>query len=558
MPPAASSKSATPVTHPSPSSTTPSTQQPSTLSPTLTPQINYHYEKNNAYGGILSDKEQLVKSGQRLSPQDTMQAIATMGRTHKSNFSVASLLGAHPDSNNPKLGSKPHLPDPGSRTSSEGVLAGRLNSTQGPHALLSVGGHGGAGVGLGKLKTLEPSGPTVGLRNSPSSISLKLKMPKFRSFGRSRISQNARPSTSPGPQSPLSIGSPVLDARTRLSDDTLALGAMEFENNGPLSSYLTPNQPPKSEEGTSATWSSPPFSSASSISQDGSMPETPNTRRSGLFRPGSPGLSEFAASHQDELNLKYNAFLCDDVPSSVIRSAEFLKSRARSFPTITQDDMSLNSQSLAQKRKSLNRTGRRASISTSSTLLSSPIPSHCPDSSSRSDGSNNHSRRSLIENAATPTDFGYTRGEEPVSPWSPLSSRSVEDDTASTPTAVSHPDTPLTSSMDKDPAHLSSQSKPDSRSASRANSSGATPRNSTPENPSRSEGSRQRTKVSPAQEAQWRKDEVAITRGILEAHDGEACVIRFEPKQGWMGYWNRSNMEDVIYELRDLRLPKLQ
>jgi len=66
----------------------------------------------------------------------------------------------------------------------------------------------------------------------------------------------------------------------------------------------------------------------------------------------------------------------------------------------------------------------------------------------------------------------------------------------------------------------------------------------------------QKEKISPAQLALWEKDRERITRDMLEVYEGEACLIRFEPKQGWIGFWNRSNIEKVIEGLRELRSPK--
>ncbi len=63
-------------------------------------------------------------------------------------------------------------------------------------------------------------------------------------------------------------------------------------------------------------------------------------------------------------------------------------------------------------------------------------------------------------------------------------------------------------------------------------------------------------KISPAQLALGEKDRERITRDMVEAYEGEACLIRFEPKQGWIGFWNRSDIDRVIDGLRELRSPK--
>lgn len=80
---------------------------------------------------------------------------------------------------------------------------------------------------------------------------------------------------------------------------------------------------------------------------------------------------------------------------------------------------------------------------------------------------------------------------------------------------------------------------------------------STPDASSRRTGSsHNNTKVTPAQLAKWEEDRKTVTRDIMELHAGEACVIRYEAKQGWMGVWSRPNIKDVIEGLRDLRSPK--
>lgn len=68
--------------------------------------------------------------------------------------------------------------------------------------------------------------------------------------------------------------------------------------------------------------------------------------------------------------------------------------------------------------------------------------------------------------------------------------------------------------------------------------------------------SKKREKISPAQQALWEQDRERITRDMMDAYDGEAVLIRFEPKQGWIGFWNRGDIDRVIEGLRDLRSPK--
>jgi len=63
-------------------------------------------------------------------------------------------------------------------------------------------------------------------------------------------------------------------------------------------------------------------------------------------------------------------------------------------------------------------------------------------------------------------------------------------------------------------------------------------------------------KISPAQLALWEQDRERITRDMMEVYEGEACLIRFEPKQGWIGFWNRGDIDRVIEGLRELRSPK--
>ncbi|EKM76675.1 hypothetical protein AGABI1DRAFT_108553 [Agaricus bisporus var. burnettii JB137-S8] len=66
-----------------------------------------------------------------------------------------------------------------------------------------------------------------------------------------------------------------------------------------------------------------------------------------------------------------------------------------------------------------------------------------------------------------------------------------------------------------------------------------------------------RKKHTATQMAQWRA-EAEYHKGRIQEELGgkEICLIRYEPKQGWLGFWNRENVLDIIADLRDLRSPK--
>jgi len=154
-------------------------------------------------------------------------------------------------------------------------------------------------------------------------------------------------------------------------------------------------------------------------------------------------------------------------------------------------------------------------------------------------------------------------GQEPPTPRLPpiSSSHPHEDDVGvPTPIATTNHDMPFSTFIIPSSQHPNNptHSNPHSRSVSRTGSSemGGS-RASSDTGHSRSGGIfSQKEKISPAQLALWEKDRERITRDMLEVYEGEACLIRFEPKQGWIGFWNRSNIEKVIEGLRELRSPK--
>lgn len=519
--------------------------------------------------------------------QETLQASATVGRTHKSHFSVTSLLGTQQSpGGRDRFSSKTGQSDP-MASPRPGSIRGSFGSQE-PRTIPLAGASGA--LTLPKRHALEAPDPKEELRNSSSSISLKLKMPKFKSIGRPKTADRGEtrsPISSPRPQSPLLLGPPVVGLRPGLSNDTFALGALQFNTPSPRSSYLIPNELPSSDGDRTPTSSSLPLSAASTmimLAHEDSMPPTPNTLRSGIFRPGSPSISEPLPSQRDEANLKHTAFLCDGVPSAVIRSAEFLKSRIRPFPTITQDDMSLDLQTLAEKRKSLNRISRRASVSSTSMLSSPSSPPSKPLSSSFHVDGDDNNHRCPAQSSNALTEAGCTQ-DEATSPLSPLTFERVpsphlnpntipssepatprtsstpshhdDNDSVHTPTAATHPDMPFSSIVDT-PSSSSCHTTTSNHShpASQTTSLKGGSRGATPEAPLQSYAPRSGADFSVAHVEKWEEERERVTRDITVLYAGEACIIRYEPKQRWLGVWNRSNIKDVIEGLRELRSPK--
>jgi hypothetical protein len=129
------------------------------------------------------------------------------------------------------------------------------------------------------------------------------------------------------------------------------------------------------------------------------------------------------------------------------------------------------------------------------------------------------------------------------------SKQNVEDDKTPTPTAFTPPDMPFNTLMDTEPPYRRfSQPSPASNSTTRVTTSESSSRDETirPVLP----------KPTPAQLAKWKKEEEIVTMEVLEQFEGDACIIRYESKHGWMGFWNRFDIENVLDELRELRLPK--
>jgi hypothetical protein len=60
-----------------------------------------------------------------------------------------------------------------------------------------------------------------------------------------------------------------------------------------------------------------------------------------------------------------------------------------------------------------------------------------------------------------------------------------------------------------------------------------------------------------SQIAQWRAEEEYYKEKIKEELGGkEICLTRYEARQGWLGFWNRENVFDIIDDLRKLRSPE--
>jgi hypothetical protein len=66
----------------------------------------------------------------------------------------------------------------------------------------------------------------------------------------------------------------------------------------------------------------------------------------------------------------------------------------------------------------------------------------------------------------------------------------------------------------------------------------------------------EKNKPTIAQLEQWREDVEIILADLDDEFEGEACLIRFEPKQGWFGFWNKESVVEVIEDLRELRSPR--
>lgn len=66
-----------------------------------------------------------------------------------------------------------------------------------------------------------------------------------------------------------------------------------------------------------------------------------------------------------------------------------------------------------------------------------------------------------------------------------------------------------------------------------------------------------RRRYGASQIAQWRAEEEYHKGKIQQELGGkEICLIRYEPRQGWLGFWNKENVLDIIDDLRELRSPK--
>ena len=241
---------------------------------------------------------------------------------------------------------------------------------------------------------------------------------------------------------------------------------------------------------------------------------------------------------------------------------------SRNFPLTSQDDMSLHSQIVDKKHKSLKGQSRRASFSLTSTLSPSS-PTQTPNLISSGKIDSQHSNSTVV----TPTASGYTADKSPVSPLSPITFQPVpsseldptrvsvadlitsKDFEDLTPTSItaSHPEMYSDALSANSTCVNSSRSSSQSHSSSRDQFSSVT-KTSRTVTPEPSSTTPAQIKVSPTQAKEREEEEETVVNELAEGGYEETCITRSE--EVWVGYWNRGSMALVIDDLRELRLPK--
>ncbi|KAF7760632.1 hypothetical protein Agabi119p4_10041 [Agaricus bisporus var. burnettii] len=454
---------------------------------------------------------QLTELGRILTQKDAAHAMVTISRTHKPNFSLSSFMGGTPMDTNLKR----H--DPSLRSSS-GVVACDLD-------------HGHPEYPESEIQVPEPDNKLGRLRTSSSSMSLKLKIPRFTSL----IQQKSKDSDGQSPAS--------LTSNTPLSmNESFKLGTMPFQRTG--SADLTS---PDSQEDVPTSTHLPSYPTTSMTlrndEESGSPTQRSITDTNLVLTPGQP---------LHEANLP---FLHDSMPSSAIHSVK------------TQDDMALDVYSA--NHKDSHQLIRRASLSTTTTNLMSfseslALPKTPRNSSSLRPDYNGANRNPINLEFLTRENAGNSESKStgPAPSTSPILQYLTED--SLTPTALFSPSMKFPAASDETSLHHSSPPVREFMSSSGSRTPTSDSGVSTPQHTSMSSlyttssiSSRpQQNKATPAQVAQWREDEENIMAGLDDEFDGEVCLLRFEPKQGWFGFWNKEDVVEVIGNLRGLRSPK--
>jgi len=353
------------------------------------------------------------------------------------------------------------------------------------------------------------------------AIPLLLKRPTFKNLAKTR-----NPSFK-GQRTPTLMSQPRCH-------DTCVLESVRFKNADPWASATDPS----------------PYGPQNSL--NGSLPATPCSG----FVNSPPSTQSCPDVRELELNTPLG------LPSSVHNL------ESRNFPPTSQDDISLHSQVVDKKHKSLKRQSRRASLSLTS-ALSPSAPSQTPNLTSSGKIEFEHS----ISTAVTPTASGYTADISPVSPLSPITFQSVpsseldptripvadlitsNDFEDPTPTSItaSHPE------MYSDALSTNSTCVNSSRSSSQSHSScrdqfSSVAKTSCSVTPEPSSTTPAQIKVSPTQAKEREEEEETLVNEFAEGGYNETCITRSE--EVWMGYWNRGSMTLVIDDLRELRAPK--
>ena len=368
---------------------------------------------------------------------------------------------------------------------------------------------------------LDVSKPSEEVRNPrKSAIPLMLKRPTFKNLAKTR-----NPSFE-GQRTPTLMSQPRCH-------DTCALEPVRFKNVDPCDT-LTTDPSPYGPHNPS----------------NGSLPEI---SCSGFAY--SPPLTQSCPDVRDRGS---------NIPPGSPSSVHNLESR--NFPSTSQDDISLHSQTVDKKHKSLKRQSRRVSLSLTS-ALSPSAPSQTPDLINSGENDSQHS----ISTVVTPTASGYTANISPVSPLSPIIFQSVpsseldptqipvgdlitsEDFEDLTPITTFHPE------MYSDALSTNSTCVNSSRSSSQSHSSSrdqfsSVAKTSCAVTPEPSSTTPAQIKVSPTQVKNREEEEETLVNEIMEGGYEETCITRSE--EVWMGYWNRGSMTLVIDDLRELRAPK--
>lgn len=412
-----------------------------------------------------------------------------------------------------------------------------------------------------KLEVLEPANTLLRLRKSSSTMSLKLKIPRLKSAKQKRNDSDAQ---FPAPHStnlPLS------------SNSTFGLGRVGTRRNSSIdSTHLG------SEDGIPSAINLPPrFATSIGLRND---------------RESAPASSRPATAPNPTsilgLDIEDKLALPDDILASVIHGSEYRKSRARrAHPTTTQDDISLDARSTINRYTKSCRHSRRASVSAATNLMSFsefPTLSTAQTNSPCLKGDRYPNKNNIKFLTSADPEITESKSSAFISPitfnrvllnYGPLPSgdslptpslalRSSTEDMF-TPTALvctdmtfplprdislhDHPKLPVRDSTSTLPSRTPS-------SDAGVSTSGMTSTTSLYTTSSIDNSHLQRKKPTSAELKQWRQDVDMIITSLDDEYDGEVCLMRFEPKQGWFGFWNQENISDILEDLRALRSPR--